>query len=1092
MERKTFLSRILIMGTLLLTMSFQLVAQIKMSGKVVDNNNEPIIGASVAIKGTNTGTITDLNGLYQIEVPASGKTVVFSYIGMKSQELQVKAGVLNVTLSEDARNLDEVVVVGYGAVKKTDLTGAVGSATNQQLTQKGTLTPLQALQGSIAGANIQQTSSRAGSSFNIQIRGNASLKTDTKPLFVVDGVVMSDIDFLNPQDIERLDVLKDASSLAIYGSRGTGGVVMVTTKKAGTIGQESKPTITYDGYYGTTNLTRIPDFFNAQEYADWRFQRFMKYDAVKAQPLYYIDQSNYEQSYLVYETGGNKFKLWDMLNNNESYDWKGLVTQQGIQQNHYVSVSGATKNSGYAFGGGYQEEKGVYLSDMQRRYNFKASVDSKVNSYISAGININVSVINGTEGSDKAVEDAFDMNPFFIPYDSLGAPVLRPGNKIILGTVASGRQFSDYTNPLITNANWTEEYSRVNLFGNAFIQIQPVKGLTLKSTFMPRLYSGFSGTFERYIEPVTRFNKASLSNSNSLDWTWDNQINYNIKIANDHNLGLMGVMSAFKQTSHSNAFAGFNVEEGTLWYNMKNSVIGDVPIPGSTTVPPAVDKLIPELSSSYTESSLLSYAFRLNYDFKGKYLFSGSMRTDGSSRFHKDHRWSYFPAASFAWRVTEESFMENVKPVMDNLKLRIGYGNTGNNNVGNYAIHTTVSGPNYYAFGNTSAMGYYPSGLVNAALTWEKTSEVNIGLDFGLFDSQISGTVDLYNKISSDLLGTRQLPLEAGGITMTDNVSKVQNKGIEVSLSTYPVRTKDLTINISANIAYNKNSILEVDGKKEDNIGNKWFIGQPNGVIYDYVWGGIVTDQDMIIPDNTAGAAYATKLGVNVGDNVKMYDYYFDRYARVEGMPYIIDQNGDGKIDDLDKKILGHITPDITGSLSASINYKNWDLSAQVYLSLGGYVKSPFLDRYVDEYSRGLQQIDMDYYIPKGVLIGAKGVNTDGTYIDPVYQAETHYGNYPFPSQTATNGGWGGDIYKALSTYTETSYAKMKFISLGYTLPSKWLKKAEVNSLRLYATVTNPYTWTNYIGFDPEWADASRSKGGPATITTQIGMKLKF
>jgi len=468
------------------------------------------------------------------------------------------------------------------------------------------------------------------------------------------------------------------------------------------------------------------------------------------------------------------------------------------------------------------------------------------------------------------------------------------------------------------------------------------------------------------------------------------------------------------------------------------------------------------------------------------------LRTDGSSRFHKDTRWSYFPAASVAWRVTEESFMENLRSVIDNLKIRAGYGNTGNNNVGNYAIHTTVSGPNYYAFGNTSALGYYPSGLVNAALTWEKTSETNLGLDFGLFNSRISGTIDLYDKISSDLLGTRQLPLVAGGISMTDNVSKVQNQGIEVGLSTYPVRTKDFSINISANVAYNKNSILEIDGKKEDNIGNKWFIGQPNGVIYDYVWGGIVTDQDITIPDNEAGKAFATKTGKTVGDVVKMYDYYFDRYNRIEGMPYIVDQNGDGKLDDKDKKILGQITPDITGSLSVSINYKNWDLSTQVYLSLGGYVKSPFLDRYVDEYSRGLNQIDMDYYIPKGALTGLKGFNSDNSYIEPVYQAETHYGKYPFPSHTATGGGFGGVEYKLLATYTTTSYAKMKFISIGYTLPKKWLNMVEISNLRLYATITNPYVWTNYIGFDPEWADSSRSKGGPSTLTSQIGMKLQF
>lgn len=1031
---------------------------------MLDETGEPMIGVSVLVKGTTTGAITDLDGRFRIKAPDGAKELQLTYTGYKSRTVAITGGELTVRMEPDNQLLDEVVVVGYGTQKKTDLTGAVGSLDNEKLVAKGAPSVMESLQGAVPGVQITQSSSRAGGGFNIQIRGKSSMNSDSGPLYVVDGVVTSDIQFLNPQDIERVDILKDASSTAIYGSRATEGVVMVTTKSAKSA-KGRKPTISYDGYYGVSKIARMPDFMDGIEFMQYRYSRFLTTaDANVAQPSYRLIDTDHMKALVT-----NSEPVTAMLANGEGYNWRDYVTQTGQQQNHFLTVSGAGENVSYHFGAGYQQQEGIFKKDLENRFNIKGAVDAKINDVFSAGISFNMANTYQDQGSDNAVKNAFLFNPYCIPYDADGEPYLQPGAKVALETDGKGdTAFSSTISPIVDMDNTTYETRKWHVLGNLYLEARPIKGLTLKTTFSPSYYHGRTGLFEnantQSLNSSGKETHASIDQSEYFRWTWDNQVNYAIDLG-DHSINAMGLFSMDSYNNETTFMEAYNVTDGTTWYNM-----------GTGTD----DKL---MTSSYTENSMISYALRLNYSYKGKYLFTGTVRWDGSSRFASGNRWGSFPSLAVAWRMSDEEWLR--RDWLSNLKLRLSFGVTGNNNVGDYATAVMPSTRYYYAFGNVRADGYGPSALANLGLSWEKTSEVNLGLDFGFFNSRISGSIDLYNKESRDLLMSRNLPLEVGANpVITDNVGKVRNRGIEFALTTVNVETADWHWDTSFTFAANKNEILEIDGKKEDNIGNEWFIGEPVNVIYNYDWTGIVSDRDMTVPNNQA----AKDNGFQPGQTVKEADYYYKVYGWNEGMPIIADL--DGKITDDDKRILGHIDPSWTGSITTNLRYKNWDFSMSVYTKQNYMVQSPFMTQYFNYKDRGLSHYDFDYYIPAGAPV----LNDDGT---EGIQETTHYGKYPFPNNTTTSQGT-GSYFGNSSTSTrlydlvDASYWKIKNISLGYTFPDKWMRKIGVSYLRLYANVTNPFVFTDYKGFDPEWADADLNLGGPSTVTYQFGINLKF
>lgn len=444
------------------------------TGKIIDENGEPMIGVSVLVKGTNVGAITDFDGNFKIKTPNGAKELQITYTGYKAQTVTITSDDLIIKMEPDNQLLDEVVVVGYGTQKKSDLTGSVGSLDTEKLVAKGAPSMMESLQGAVPGVQITQNSSRAGGGFNIQIRGKSSMNNDSGPLYVVDGVVTDNIQFLNPQDIERVDILKDASSTAIYGSRATEGVVMVTTKSAKSA-KGKKPTISYDGYYGISKIARMPDFMNGIEFMQYRYSRFLTTEnANVAQPTYRLIDTDHMKALVT-----NSDIVTEMLANGSGYNWRDFVTQNGQQQNQFLTVNGAGENISYHFGAGYQQQEGIFLKDNENRFNVKGAVDAKINDIFSAGISFNMANSYQDMGSSNAVSNAFLFNPYCIPFDANGEAYLQPGAKVALGTDGKGdTAFTSTISPIVDMENTTNKTRNWHVLGNLYLEAQPIKGLT--------------------------------------------------------------------------------------------------------------------------------------------------------------------------------------------------------------------------------------------------------------------------------------------------------------------------------------------------------------------------------------------------------------------------------------------------------------------------------------------------------------------------------------------------------------------------------------------------------------------------------------
>ena len=1103
-----------------LALSFQTMiwAQTKtITGVVKDATGESIIGASVLVKGTTIGTVTNFNGSYSLAVPQNAKTLVVSYVGMVTRELEITASVINVTLMDETKNLDEVVVVGYGTVRKSDLTGAVSSVNAGKITEQGTTNVISAMQGSVPGVQVQQKSSRSGAAFDIIVRGQNSVSGNTAPLYVVDGVITSNIDFLNPQDIEKIDILKDASSTAIYGSRGSNGVVIVQTKSGKSVQQSSKTAISYDGYYGITNIARMPDFMDTR---DWMKYRILNYQytsdtnndgkiEIATADLKNVwmggvqlrdlgDGKGLQQVYANGSFGGSQWLL-DRYLSNTSTDWVGLVSQQGVQQNHYIDISGGNKDIAYVVGVGYQDEKGVFVNDSYKRYNLKGSVNAKINDKWSAGFNINTAYSNQETGSDNAMLSAFRMAPITAAYAEgkldasknhlEGDIIVVPGkttetlldannNAIFPNSIGSGG-FTSSINPLIDLANTSNNTNKIVALGSAFLQFSPVKNLIFKTTLSPSFTTYRKGLYKsvltegNYDNPLTTAvesdAKANVDNFTYFNYTWDNQVNYKFDLGSDHNLEVMGLHSVYGDNSELYTIntAGYNYNY--KWYNLGT----------------ATNTANTKLTSVYTESMMVSVAARANYAYKGKYLATVTVRSDGSSKLAEGHKWKTFPSASVAWRMSEESFMESAKSVLSNLKIRGSLGYTGNNNIDPYLTQILANQSTYYNFGTTNALGVGPGSLVSQALTWEKTREINFGADFGLLNNRIDLSVDLYNRLSSGLLQKRTLPLESGAGTMTDNLGSVLNKGVEVSLNTVVINGKDFKWNISGSFTANKNEIVNLFGNTTkgyvfiNSNTQKWMVGESINSIYGYVYDGVWTPEDL----QTAKANKDLRAVNSAGNFI----------AR-EGQAKIKDFDGNG-IDANDRRIQGHSDPSWTAGLSTNLSFRGIDFSMNLYTAQGMTVFSPFIEEFTNYNDRGRQKLRMEYYVPAGTYMLAD----DGSF----YVQQTAINNQSRPMVYTDNGtkaNCGPYWHTAKETandmpgsWVDASYLKIRNISVGYTLPKSIVKSVGISNLRIYCNVLNPFVFSSYAGFDPEWAGASMGKdNGPATVTYQFGANVKF
>ena len=1072
---------------------------ITVSGTVTDATGEPMIGATVQVDGTQNAIATDIDGNYTLKnVNPKGKLIV-SYIGYQTQTVSINGqSHIDVTLTEDSEVLDEVVVVGYGTIKKTDLTGSVSTVGTEKLNAKGAPSALENLQGTVAGVNITKSTGRTNGNIAIEIRGKSSFNGKTKPMFVVDGVICDDIDFLNPQDIERMDVLKDASSTAIYGSRATAGVVMVTTKGGMNVNKNVKTSVSYDGYYGMNKVSHKPKFMEGQDWYYYRLGKFLSpmggdnnYAAQTAHWMlpgsYGLGQALLQEKISDYQS---PYVMKQLLAEGRTTDWVDLVTRDGSQQNHYVAISGASETANYHFGIGYNGEDGIYEGDSQKTFSFKGSVDARVNKVLSGGFSFNLAQIKTEYADDDAIKQAYRVNPYMIPYTEDGNIQHFPGNKHTLGT--DDHQFSDFINPLDRMRNSTHERTTYRAMGNVYLQLDLFKGFNIKSTFSPSYTSYQDGKYVGYTNPETgktyvddEVHQATRVNKTNFSWTWDNIASYNRTFNKDHSINAMGLVSLSKWKNEDASWLATGVLENSDWWNMgSGEYVGGKD--GSKT--------------GYNEHSMLSYALRANYSFKSRYMLTATIRWDGSSKFADGYKWGSFPSFAVAWRANEESFLRDVT-WLTNLKFRLAYGVTGNNS--GVAPYATVVGignaPIYYPWGSEWVSGLMASGVVDKSIQWEKSHEWNFGIDFGFLRDRLTGTIDLYQKTSNDLLTEVALPLATGGLKMYTNAGSVRNRGIEVGLTTVNIDNRNLTWTTSLTFARNINKIKEIDGITDARYSGKstgnWFVGLPVNNVYQYVWQGVVSDRLMTVPDHQI----ALDKGFTPGDKVRECDYYWACYGIGEGQPKILDRDGDGQITEDDKMIF-NADPKWSGSFSSNLTYrlpKNYgsvDFGFTLYAKYGYYVDSSFLrGDYYDLHDRGRGKMQMDYYIPAGTIVDADGVRPDGTFINPVYQTTTHYGKYPMLSG-GTNDGLGAhkDFYQSSRGLEEVSFCKVKNITVGYNFAPKLLKKISCQNLRLYFTVTNPFIWTKYEGFDPEWAGADEKNDGPSVVSYQIGANIKF
>ncbi|MDR2914621.1 MAG: TonB-dependent receptor [Tannerella sp.] len=961
----------------------------RITGKILDNEGEPISGASIVETGTTNGTITDIDGNYSLLV--QGDPVLrISYIGYTVQEVE-SAGKneINIILTEDTQALEEVVVVGYGTVRKRDLTGSVGSLDAGVISAASVTTAVGAMQGKIAGVNIEKNVARPGGSYNITVRGLSSINNNSGPLYVIDGIpTTADMNDLNPSDIEKIDVLKDASATAIYGSRGANGVIIVTTKR----GKEGRFSIQYDGNVGFRVASNLPDMMNGEEYVQFRTD------------LYNNMGRSTDRSNADFFTADE----WAIIDNGNYTDWIDLVLRTGLQTSNTVTASGGDEKGTFSIGLGQLKEEGTIHGQDYNRYNMHLNVNRKFLNVWEAGGSLYFTHSVQNEGSYETLRSAYRLPPVATPYDEDG-----------------NLAFYVYRNDAVSNPmlEYSEdgehrENRRFRAFGNLYLQVEPIAGLTLRSQIAPHMIykrnATYIGVNAKNSNGKTESTTATYLQNNYWSYVLDNQINY-AKNIDKHNFNVNFVHSIqFEQTEESNQ-AARNLPYNSKWYNLDAATMSD--ITSSTT--------------DYTQASMVSFLGRLQYSWDSRYLLTVSGRYDGSSRLAEGNKWAFFPSAALAWHIGEEDFLKSFEK-LSHLKLRVSYGMTGNDAVAIYGTQSGVS-QMYYDFGGTASTSYYKSGLANQNLTWEKTYEINAGLDYGFFNNRLSGSFDIYQRDAKDLIMKRNLPSTSGWSSVWDNIGWVRNRGLEIGLNTMNIVTKDFSWATNVIFDANKNEIIELYGEKNDDVGNKWFIGQPVRVNYDYVFDGIWQESE---------AAEAAK------------------YNQKPGQVKVKDLDNNGVIDANDKKVIGQRDPKWTGSITNTFTYRNFDFSFNVYTRQGAQLQSTFLSAFMS-LEGNYKNLDVDYWTP-----------------------ENPSNKYPQPGNK-------GQYFDALR-YNDVSFVRVGDITLGYTLPKKVLNKMNIKNLRVYFTTNNPFTFTSYKGYDPEWATQNTWGESTGYTTYLLGLKLEF
>ena len=980
------------------------MAQKKVTGTIVDAAGEPIIGASVMVKGTSNGAVTDLDGNFTINNVPEDATLVFSYVGYRTQNLSARGkSNFQISLEEDKQLLDEVVVVGYGVQRKSDVTGALTRVNEEQLNNRPVSNAIEALQGKAAGVDIT-TSERPGTLGSIRIRGNRSINASNEPLYVVDGVPLSSggIESLNSRDIESIDILKDASSTAIYGSRGANGVVLITTKR----GKEGKLQLTYNGSVTFEKIVDKSPAMNASDYITWR--RWAYYNSSSASTAYPRgDQPTLENDRKIFTGDDVAWKniekgweggSWDGSKVTDT-DWTDLVTQTGITHEHTLRAQGGTKDMQASFSFGYLNNEGTQKGQEYERYNAAVTADVQATKWFKMGGSINASWSKQDYGFSRTGQSSSSgptdiygaakaILRYTLPYDENGQIINMPGGST--------------TNTYTVIDEWTKSNDNREVFralGSFYGQIdfgkifEPVQGLMYKMQFGPDFRYSRQGI---YLDATsaTRLggkNYVRRGDDRHFSWTLDNMLIYN-RTFGDHAIGLTLLHSASKYNAESSSIN----EEGNpfpsfLWNNMGTGI--DITEPNYKV----------GLGTGLTENSLQSWMARVNYSFMDRYLLTASVRRDGSSVLSEGNKWDTFPSLAIGWRMEQEKWLRDVNWI-DQLKLRFGIGVTGNSSVGPYGTLGVISGywmP--FSTGNSFILvtnePYYSSGsnkLPNKNLGWEKTTQYNFGIDFSFLRGRINGAFDIYTSRTKDLLLAMSLPSLTGYPSMMDNIGETKNKGFDLTLNFIPIQTNGFEWISTLNAAWQKDEIVELANGKQDDINNAWFIGESISVYYGFESAGLWQE----------------------GDAAEMEKFNANGAKFTPGNVRPVDQNGDYKIDAADRVILGNRNPRWTLGWSNTFSWKGLELNIDLFgrfkykISTGG------------EGQLGMyQQREIDYWTPD---------NTGAEWQKPIYNQS------------------GGDPYSGLLGFKDASFIKIRNLSLGYRLDKTLCDKIGIQGAKVY------------------------------------------
>lgn len=997
---KRYLCVLVLLSGLIINLHAQ--SPVTIRGKITGKLGDPLNGVSIFVKGGTFSTLSKSDGTYEIQAPLNS-TLVVSFVGHLTKEIRATSENLDIELAENRSELDQVVVVGYGTRRKSDVTGSIVSVSEQSIKDIPAANLAQALQGQAAGIDIQKSggNSKPGATPSILIRGSRSVNAGNGPLIVVDGIPFNgSINDLNQDDVASVEILKDASATAIYGSRGANGVILVSTRR----GKTGKPVISYSAYAGMVKIQDEYPVMNTQEFSEfkkWAIYngRFTGNNRTYTGP---DDPNLIAENFSAEEL--------ESMNTGRSTNWQSLIYKTGIITNHQLSLSGGTDITQYALSGGYFNETGIYHGQGFERFSLKASIDQQLGRLVKIGIS-SLNTYTITDGEDaNPMGQALRASPLVSPYNADGTLL----NDFVPGSA------SQVWNPL---ANFIEGASvqkrkRFGTFTTLFADVNILDGLKYRFNagieIRNDVYGEFfaSKTTNNLGGPSTSQNRTSFR----TNYTIENILNYDKIFAKKHKVNLTGVFSVQEQSGQGNTFRNNNIASDELqYYN---------PTYGSNL----------QGSGDYEKWAIISYMGRANYGFDDRYLLTLTVRVDGSSRLAPGNQYNTFPSAAVAWNISRERFMSSSRHI-NNLRLRASYGRVGNTAIDAYQTLGALS-PLVYNFGDATTTGVYISNAPNPQLTWEYTSTANIGLDFGILNNRIAGSIEVYKQFTESLLLPQNLPSTSGVPNpIVTNIGKTENKGIELQLTTINFlgdgrNSFNWTTNL--NFYINRGKITQLANGVTRDVANNWFVGQPIGVFYDFVKAGIWQVADTAIAKSYGQTV--TGVGSVIGD-IRVADL-----SGPDGKP-------DNKLDaTYDRAILGSSQPKWEGGMTNRFAWKGVDLTIVAFARWGHMIRS--------------------------VLHGGGFANTfQGTYNNiktPYWTPTNGENNYPKPNANRTN-----PANNSLLGYFDGSYVKIRTISLGYNLPAQWLNRIGARSMRVYVTAEDPFILfspfvNKYGGIDPE------------------------